>query len=62
MTMSSLDEDVLILGEMWNASSCNISATLPGRERERAQRKMTSCTFKITASPRTTVNNKPKQN
>lgn len=35
--MSSFDEDVLILGEMWNASSCNFSATLPARERESAE-------------------------
>lgn len=51
VAMSSFDEDVLILGEMWSASSCNISATPPGRERERENTgRMTTCTFKITAS------------
>lgn len=59
--MSSFDEEVLILGAMLNASSCNISAIPPGRERDRTGR-MTICTFKIRTSPKTTVDNKPKQN
>lgn len=62
VAVSSFDEDVLILGEIWSASSCNISATPPGREREREHRKNDNLYFQNHNLIRTTVDNKPKQN
>lgn len=62
VAMSSFDEDALILGEMWSAPSCNISATPPGREREREHRKNDNLYFQNHNLIRTTVDNKPKQN
>lgn len=63
VAMSSFD-DVFILGEMWSASSCNISATPPGRERERERehRKNDNLYFQNHNLLRTTADNKPKQN